>query len=65
MATLNKQQLITEAQAIYEGIAHDMGEFDLSMAASMVADRMYDELGAAGCEYDYYDIAIQALKNYF
>lgn len=65
MTTLTKFQLITEAQVIYEGIAPDMIGFDYNDAAGMVADRLYDELGAAGCQYDYHEIALEALKHYF
>jgi hypothetical protein len=70
---MDKAQLISEAQIIYEGIAPDLiasyeavgEEVGLGDAASMVADRMYDEFGAAGCAYDYREIALEALKGYF
>lgn len=68
MTTLTKQQLITEAQAIYEGCAPDMGEFDLEMAADFVAGHMYDDDFVAGrepIEGGYYQIALEALKDYF
>lgn len=63
---MTKSQLLTEAQAIYEGIAPDLvGWAGHGDAAMVVADRMYDELGASGCEYDYFEIALEALKGYF
>ena len=63
MVTLTKQQLMTKAQAIYEGIAPDVDGWDLGDAASMVADRMYDEFGPI--EGGYYSIAKEALRYYF
>lgn len=62
---MTRKELIVKARNIYEGCALDMveAEMDWQMSAEFVADRLYDNNSKS--DYDYYQIALEALKDYF